>query len=82
MEGHPQLIPDPEQEQSSFHAVDGALPDDLVEALRVQLAPDLTDSSLTGLTLLKLLVKLFLKRIESSGQCDQIGRFIGLWVTF
>ena len=60
MEGHPQLIPDPEQEQSSFYAVDGALPDDLVEALRVQLTPDLTNPGLPGLPLFQLLVKLLL----------------------
>ena len=61
MQRHPQLVPDPEQEQAPLRAVDGALADQLVEALGVQLAPDLADASLTGLALLKLLVQLFLK---------------------
>ena len=60
MEGHPQLVPDPEEEETSLDAVDGALPDDLVEALRVQLASHLADSRLSGLPLLQFLIQLFL----------------------
>ena len=60
VQGHPQLIPDPQEQQASLDAVDGALPDQLVEALRVQLPPDLTNAGFASLPLYKLLVQLFL----------------------
>jgi hypothetical protein len=52
VECHPQLVSDPEKEETSLDAIDGALPDDFVEALPVQFASHLTDSSFTGLPLL------------------------------
>jgi hypothetical protein len=61
VQGHPQLVPHPEEEQPSLDAVDGALPDDLVEALRVQLASHRADAGLSGLTLFQLLIQLLLK---------------------
>ena len=55
-------LPDSEHEQPPLRAVDGALSDELVEALRVQLPPHLADPRLASLTLLQLLVKLLLDR--------------------
>ncbi len=52
VQSHPELVPDPEQQESPLGAVDGALSDQLVETLRVQLAAHLTDASLASLTLL------------------------------
>ena len=52
MQGHPQFISDPEEEKAPFGAVDGALPDQLIEALRVQLTTNLANAGFAGLTLL------------------------------
>ena len=41
MKSHPELVPDPEEEEAPLGAVDGGLPDELVEALGVQLPPRL-----------------------------------------
>ena len=41
MEGHSELIPDPEEQEAPLCAVDGGLPDELVKALGVQLSTSL-----------------------------------------
>ena len=51
-------FPDSEHEESALRAVDCALSDELVEALRVELPPHLADPSLPRLTLLQLLKSL------------------------
>jgi hypothetical protein len=61
VQGHPQLVPHPEEEQTSLDAVYGTLPDDLIEALRVQLASHRADAGLSSLTLFQLLIQLLLK---------------------
>ena len=43
VEGHPELVPHPEQQETPLHAVDGALSDHLVEALGVQFTANLVD---------------------------------------
>ena len=62
MESEPQLIPYPEEEKAPLRAVDGALADQLVKALGVQLPAHLADPSFPGLPLLELLVQLFLRK--------------------
>ena len=58
---HLELVPDPQHEEASLHTVDGGLSDELVEALGVELPPDLADPRLPGLSLLQLLVQLLLQ---------------------
>ena len=41
VQGHPELVPHPQQQQPALRAVDRGLADQLVEALRVQLPPHL-----------------------------------------
>ena len=55
--GHLDLVTDSKQEQSTFWLVQSHLADDLIKALREEFLPDWTDTTLTGLTLHKLLVK-------------------------
>lgn len=51
----------PQEEQPPLGAVDGDLPDELIEALRIQLLPDGADARLARLPLLQLLVELLLE---------------------
>ena len=65
-------FPDSEHEEPALRAVDGALSDELVEALRVQLPPHLADPRLPRLALLQLLVQLLLEKFNSAvfSYCD------------
>ena len=45
VEGHPELVPHPEQQQPALRAVDGRLADQLVETLGVKLSPRLHGES-------------------------------------
>jgi hypothetical protein len=47
--GHAHLIPDPKQEQPTLSTADGDLPNELIQALTVQLLSHWTYASLTGL---------------------------------
>lgn len=58
---HSNLVSDSNQEESSFGAVNGNLSDQLIEALRVELLSNGTDSCLSGLSLLQSLVQLLLE---------------------
>jgi hypothetical protein len=59
--GHAYFIPDPDQQQPPLGAVDGDLPDELVEALGVQFLPKGADAGLPGLLVLQPLVQLLLQ---------------------
>lgn len=56
-EGHPVLVPNSHQEQPPLRAVDGHLPDDLIECLRVELLANRADSLGFGLPVLEHLVE-------------------------
>lgn len=51
------LVSDPHKEESSFGAVDGDLPGDLIEALAEEFFPDGTDALIPGLSVFKCLVE-------------------------
>ncbi len=58
---HADLVPHPEKEKPSLRTIDGYLPDQLVEALRVELLSDGADASFTSLPLLKFLIQILLQ---------------------
>lgn len=60
MQGHSQLIPDPEEEEPPLGAIDGALSYKLVKALGVELSANLADPRFPGLALFQFLVQLLL----------------------
>ena len=65
----PESLPDSEHEEAALGAVDGALADELVEALRVELPAHLADARLPRLPLLQLLVQLLLDTWSESSKC-------------
>merc|ERR1719293_305105 len=60
-DGPPDLVADAQQEQTALGADDGDLPDELVEALRVELLPDGAYARLASLSLLQPLVQVLLQ---------------------
>mmetsp|Transcript_48880 Transcript_48880/g.131199 ORF Transcript_48880/g.131199 Transcript_48880/m.131199 type:complete len:227 (+) Transcript_48880:100-780(+) len=60
-DGHANLVPHPEEEQTSFGAIDRHLADELVEALGVQLLAHRADARFAGLPLHEALVQRLLE---------------------
>mmetsp|Transcript_134805 Transcript_134805/g.319539 ORF Transcript_134805/g.319539 Transcript_134805/m.319539 type:complete len:201 (-) Transcript_134805:21-623(-) len=68
---HPNLVADAKKQQPSFSTDDGYLPDQLVEALRVQLLSNRANSRLARLALLQPFVEILLQvhHICARGRC-------------
>mmetsp|Transcript_7033 Transcript_7033/g.15376 ORF Transcript_7033/g.15376 Transcript_7033/m.15376 type:complete len:270 (+) Transcript_7033:137-946(+) len=68
-DGHARLVPHTQQQQPPLRAVDGYLPDQLIEALRVELLSNGAYTRFPGLPGLQLVVKLLLQvyHVEASG---------------
>lgn len=57
----PDLVSHSHQKQAPFSAIDGNLPDELVETLGIELFSDGADASFSGLPLLESLIQFLLK---------------------
>mmetsp|Transcript_12944 Transcript_12944/g.21013 ORF Transcript_12944/g.21013 Transcript_12944/m.21013 type:complete len:209 (+) Transcript_12944:244-870(+) len=79
---HPDLITHTQKQQAPFGTIYGDLPDKFIEALRIQLFSDWTNSSFSRLSLHQTLVKSFLQLNDVESCCRLIADVLDVMLVF